>query len=174
MWTQRTDWELGARRKKEEGGEEEEEERRGDVGRGRKFVDACVVVCLQVRSPFAASLAIFCLLLNCQEDEKTDMAVIRQLLMSWSLLLGLFLASLGKVWFLLFSNCMLSWRTQLGSVIWEWQTDRQKEEEKRQRQEETSRPFQYAATGNLLYCALLLLLCSLSRGQNSCRKLLEW
>ncbi len=55
MWTQRTDWELGARRKKEE---EEEEERRGDVGRGRKFVDACVVVCLQVRSPFVASLAI--------------------------------------------------------------------------------------------------------------------
>jgi hypothetical protein len=33
-------------------------ERRGDVGRGRKFVDACVVVCLQVRSPFVASLAI--------------------------------------------------------------------------------------------------------------------
>lgn len=66
MWTQRTDWELGARRKKEEGGEseeedeEEEEERRGVVGRGRKFVDAFVVVCLQVRSPFVASLAINC------------------------------------------------------------------------------------------------------------------
>ncbi len=63
MWTLWTDWELGARRKKEEGGEseeeedeeEEEEERRGDVGRGRKFVDAFVVVCLQVRSPFVAS-----------------------------------------------------------------------------------------------------------------------
>jgi hypothetical protein len=44
--------------KEEEDEEEEEEERRGDVGRGRKFVDAFVVVCLQVRSPFVASLAI--------------------------------------------------------------------------------------------------------------------